>query len=92
MVFTAQAREDVEYWKRNNKAIFGKLAKLTKAIAINPFQGIGKPEPLKHELSGKWSRRINAEHRMAYEVSGDLVVVHQCRYHYLALFFLENPS
>jgi toxin YoeB len=69
VIFTPQAKEDLNYWKRTgNIAIQKKIQQLIIAIQENPFEGIGKPEALKHELSGSWSRRINREHRIVYEI------------------------
>jgi len=76
VIYTPQAVEDLNYWKRSgNKAIQKKIQQLILAIIENPFEGIGKPEPLKHQLSGSWSRRINREHRIVYEVYSDQTVV-----------------
>lgn len=67
--YTFQAREDLAYWKKtNNQVVLKKIRQLIEAIVENPFDGIGKPEPLKHNLSGSWSRRINREHRLVYEL------------------------
>tara|TARA_R110001606_G_scaffold98396_1_gene217402 strand:- start:2567 stop:2782 length:216 start_codon:yes stop_codon:yes gene_type:complete len=68
-----------EIWKQENPAA---KTVLVKAIQVDPFQGIGKPEPLRHNLSGKWSRRINAEHRLIYGVENNLVYVYSLRGHY----------
>ena len=69
VIYTPQAVEDLKYWKRTgNKAVQKKIEQLITAIIDNPFEGIGKPEPLKHDLTGSWSRRINREHRIIYEV------------------------
>lgn len=70
MIFTPQAAEDLQYWKKSgNKIVQKKIEKLLIAIQENPFTGIGKPEPLKYNLSGAWSRRITQEHRLVYEVN-----------------------
>jgi len=77
------AQEDVEYWKKSgNKQVEQKITNLIKAIVESPFTGIGNPEALKHELVGKWSRRINKEHRIVYEVEGEKIIIHQLRFHY----------
>ncbi|MEX8546633.1 MAG: Txe/YoeB family addiction module toxin [Mucilaginibacter sp.] len=69
VIFTPQAAEDLKFWKKTgNKAIQNKIEQLIDAIQENPFDGIGKPERLKHNLSGFWSRRINGEHRIVYQV------------------------
>jgi len=88
VIYTPQAVEDLNYWKKSgNKAIQKKIQQLILAIIENPFEGIGKPEPLKHQLSGSWSRRINREHRIVYEVYNDHTVVileiQSLRGHYL---------
>ena len=75
-----------EYWKRTgNKVIMNKITALLKDIAAHPYTGIGKPEPLKYELAGYWSRRINAEHRIIYSVHDNIVTVYvlSMRYHYV---------
>jgi len=67
--YSKKAQKDLEFWsKSGNKNIIKKISQLIKAIQLNPFEGIGKPEALKHELSGYWSRRIDAEHRIIYEI------------------------
>lgn len=70
MIFSPKAIEDLNYWKKSgNKAVQKKIEILLIAIQENPFEGIGKPEPLKYNLSGVWSRRITQEHRLVYEVT-----------------------
>lgn len=74
--FTKQAEIDIFYWvKTGNKSIIKKIDSLVESIKVTPFEGIGKPEPLKHELTGKWSRRINKEHRLIYEIVDDEIVI-----------------
>ena len=69
IIFSNKAKKDIEFWtKTGNKSILKKISELLRAIQENPFQGIGKPEPLKQNLSGVWSRRINQEHRIIYEI------------------------
>lgn len=81
--YSIQAREDLAYWKKiNNANILKKIRVLIEAIAITPYQGIGKPEQLKHNLSGCWSRRINQEHRLVYMIRGDLVTILSMKNHY----------
>lgn len=81
--FSQQAIEDLDYHKKiGNKAILKKLLVLINEIAEQPFEGTGKPEALKHQLSGLWSRRINREHRIIYEVSKDIVYIHSPKGHY----------
>ncbi|MEC5165341.1 toxin YoeB [Flavobacterium sp. PL11] len=70
IVFTTKARKDLDFWiKSGNKIILSKIANLIEDIQLHPFKGIGKPEQLKHQLSGRWSRRINQEHRIVYKVT-----------------------
>lgn len=79
------ARKDYIYFsKSGNKSVMNKITALLKDIAEHPYTGIGKPEPLKYELQGKWSRRINSEHRIIYSVNDDIVTVYvlSMRYHY----------
>ncbi len=74
--FAPKAVEHLNYWKRTgNKAIQKKIEQLVIAIQENPFEGIGKPEPLKHDLSGSWSRRINREHRIVYQIFDQNIIV-----------------
>ncbi|WP_255501801.1 Txe/YoeB family addiction module toxin [Olivibacter sp. SDN3] len=70
------------YWQQIDKAILRKINGLIKEIARTPFQGTGKPEALKENLSGFWSRRINQEHRLVSKFENDAVIILQCRYHY----------
>jgi len=74
--------DDYEYWLRNDKKILKKINELIKAIDRNPFEGMGKPEPLKFALQGFWSRRINHEHRLVYQFEKKVITVISCRYHY----------
>ena len=83
--FTKTALDDLTYWKKNgNKQIQLKIEALLADIAEHPFTGIGKPEPLRFELAGHWSRRINSEPRIVYRVEGEqiVVVIISMRYHY----------
>lgn len=82
LLFTQEAWEDYLYWQKTDKAILKRLNALFKDMKRDPFNGSGKPEPLKYDLAGYWSRRINSEHRVVYKVSNDTIVVVQCRYHY----------
>jgi toxin YoeB len=72
------------YWQQTDKAVVKRINQLIKDIQRSPFDGIGKPEPLRHDLSGLWSRRINDEHRLVYSVDSDMLTIIQCRYHYSA--------
>ena len=80
--FSSRAWEDYVYWQQFDKKVLKKINDLLKEISRNPYEGIGKPEPLKHALSGYWSRRITDEHRLVYRVEGDFLKVAQVRYHY----------
>jgi len=77
-----QAWEDYLYWQKNDKRTLRKINSLLKDIDRTPFKGVGSPEPLKHNLSGYWSRRITLEHRLVYRVIEGEIRVLQCRYHY----------
>jgi len=80
--FKKQAFDDIKYWKKHNKNILEKIADLLDDIAVDPFEGIGKPEPLKYELSGCWSRRIDHKHRLIYKIDKTRIIVIRCRFHY----------
>jgi toxin YoeB len=80
--FSSRGWEDYLYWQQFDKKILKKVNELLKDISRSPYEGIGKPEPLKHALSGFWSRRITDEHRLVYRVEGDIIKVAQARYHY----------
>lgn len=82
LVFSEQAWEDYVYWQKIDKKLTQRINDLIKEIARAPHTGTGKPEPLKHALSGYWSRRINDEHRIVYRVAGDSLFIAQLRYHY----------
>lgn len=85
IAYSAKALLDIEFWRKSgSKAIQKKISQLIVAIQDNPYKGIGKPEALKHELSGKWSRRIDSEHRVIYELNeSDLSIkIHSLRGHY----------
>ena len=82
LIFSENAWEDSLYWQKIDKRILGRINKLIKETRREPFEGVGKPEPLKHGLAGYWSRRINEEHRMVYKVTDDAVLIAQLRYHY----------
>lgn len=80
--WTDNAWEDYLHWQKTNKKTLKRINTLIKEIKRNPFEGIGDPEPLKHNWSGYWSRRIDREHRLVYKVSDGSLIVAQCRYHY----------
>lgn len=83
IVFQPQAKADLDYWVKNgNKLILKKITQLVESISEKPFSGIGKPEMLKHELSGLWSRRITQEHRIIYELRDEKVIIHSLKGHY----------
>ncbi|BAU52079.1 Txe/YoeB family addiction module toxin [Mucilaginibacter gotjawali] len=82
IVFLDQAWDDYLYWQNTDKAMVKKVNSLVKEIERIPFEGSGKPEPLKHNLAGWWSRRITLEHRLVYKIDKDSIVILQCRYHY----------
>jgi toxin YoeB len=82
ITWTNLAWESYLYWQVYDKVILKKINALTKDIQRTPFEGIGKPEPLKFDLAGKWSRRVNDEHRLVYEVKNNELIIFQCRYHY----------
>ena len=81
-VFQPECREDLQFWIKTSPRVALKIFDVIEAVMRDPFQGIGKPEPLKHLASGVWSRRITAEHRLVYWVSDDRIDFLQCRYHY----------
>jgi toxin YoeB len=75
------AEKDLAFWK-SNKAILKRITQLIQSIQETPFEGIGKPELLRYQLSGCWSRRINQEHRIVYEIVGNKILIHSMRGHY----------
>lgn len=81
-VFTQQAWDDYQWWVKSDKRVLRRVNELIKATARDPFEGIGKPEPLRHQLQGYWSRRISGEHRLVYTVSEDELIIVACRFHY----------
>lgn len=80
--WTKLAWESYLFWQTNDKNIARKINRLIEDIIRHPFDGIGKPEPLKFEFAGKWSRRINEEHRLVYMIEDSKLIIFQCRYHY----------
>jgi toxin YoeB len=80
--FSDGAWDDYLFWQQSDKAVVKRINALLKDIQRSPFEGIGKPEPLRHNLSGFWSRRIDEEHRLIYAVEADCILIAQCRYHY----------
>ena len=82
--FTDKAKEDIDLHKKSgNKAVLNKLLTLLDELTEHPFTGTGKPEPLKHNLAGMWSRRINREHRLIYEIEQNTVFILSAKGHYL---------
>lgn len=83
IVYTDKAIDDITYWKKKrNSKIQNRISELIDSIEIDPFKGIGKPEPLKYQLSGKWSRRIDKTNRIIYEVMDEIIVIYSLRGHY----------
>lgn len=82
LVFSENAWDDYQYWLRTDKKLLKRLNSLIRDIQRSPYEGIGKPEPLKHGLSGYWSRRLTDEHRIVYKVDDDALFIAQARYHY----------
>ena len=80
--FDPSAFEDLAWWIEKDRAQALRIMRLVREIQRDPFSGLGKPEPLKHELSGCWSRRINQEHRIVYQVQEDKIRILACRFHY----------
>ena len=81
-VFHPEFRQDLRYWLETNRRVALRVLDLVEAVMRDPFQGVGKPEPLKYLLAGAWSRRITEEHRLVYAVSAERVDFLQARYHY----------
>jgi toxin YoeB len=82
IIFLSTGWEDYLYWQSTDKKVLKKINNLIKEIIRDPFSGTGKPEPLKHDLAGWWSRRIDLEHRLVYRIEKNGVYILQCRYHY----------
>lgn len=82
LIFAESAWEDYLFWQGGDRKTLERINTLIKETCRSPFQGIGKPEPLKHALAGYWSRRINDEHRMVYKVADNALFIAQLRYHY----------
>jgi len=81
-IFQSEFRDDLSYWVKIDRKTALKILELVEAIMRNPFEGIGKPEPMRYLGSGVWSRRITQEHRIVYVVGEDKIDFIQCRYHY----------
>jgi toxin YoeB len=82
LVFTSHGWDDYVHWQQTDRAMLKRVNRLIEDTLRDPFEGIGKPEQLRHALGGLWSRRIDEEHRLVYLVDGDDLVVLQARYHY----------
>ena len=82
LIFSENAWEDYLYWQQADRKMLARINRLLEETRRDPFQGIGKPEALKHGLAGYWSRRINDEHRMVYKVTEEALLIAQLRYHY----------
>ena len=82
LIFSSKAWDEYLYWQKTDKKILKRINTIIKDIQRSPFEGIGKPEPLKHNLSGYWSRRINDQHRLIYKVEKDGIKIAQLKYHY----------
>ena len=82
LIFADQACDDYLYWQKQDRRMVDRINKLIREIQREPFAGVGKPEPLKHALSGFWSRRITDEHRIVYCVEEDALLIAQWRFHY----------
>jgi len=82
LIFSDHAWDDYLFWQKTDKQILRRINNLIKDTMRSPFEGIGKPEPLKHALSGYWSRRITDEHRFVYKASENAIEIAQLRYHY----------
>jgi toxin YoeB len=82
LIWSEKSWEDYLYWQQTDKQVLKKINTLIKDIQREPFSGIGKPEPLKHQFSGFWSRRITDEHRLVYEISENTIGIVACRFHY----------
>ena len=82
LIFSDEACDDYLYWQKQDRKMMERINQLIQEVKREPFSGLGKPEPLKHALSGFWSRRTTDEHRMVYRVEGDALLLAQLRYHY----------
>lgn len=82
IIFSKNSWEDYVSWLSEDKKVLLKINELIKEIQRTPFEGKGKPEPLKHDLKGLWSRRITREHRLVYQVKGNDILIYACKFHY----------
>lgn len=82
LIFSDRAWDDYRYWQETDRRMLRRVNELLKDIKRSPFDGIGKPEPLRHQLAGFWSRRIDSEHRLVYAMTQNGIEIASCRYHY----------
>jgi len=82
LIFSPNAWEDYVYWQQHDKQLLKRINGLIREVQRNPFIGVGKPEPLRFEMKGFWSRRINREHRLVYRVTDTAIEIVSCRFHY----------
>jgi toxin YoeB len=82
ITFEREAFEQFNAWAIEDKKVYAKIVKLIDDILRDPFEGLGKPEPLKYDLKGYWSRRVTDEHRLVYKVADDSIVILSCKFHY----------
>lgn len=82
LIFADAAWEDYLYWQAHDRKMVARINRLIEDAQRHPFEGIGKPEPLRHGLAGYWSRRSNDEHRMVYKATAEALLIAQLRYHY----------
>jgi toxin YoeB len=81
-IFVDESWEDYLHWQQTDRKMLKRINELLKDISRTPFTGLGKPEPLKHRYKGFWSRRIDSEHRLIYQVRGEDLLIAKCRFHY----------
>lgn len=82
ITFSKNASDDYVYWQKEDKKIWKKINQLIQSIQRTPYEGLGNPEALKYDLAGLWSRRVDREHRLVYEVIDNQIFIYTCRYHY----------
>jgi len=82
VIFESGAFEDFTAWAAQDKKLYARIIELIRDIDRNPFTGLGKPEPLRHQMRGWWSRRINDVHRLVYKVTDEAIIIVSCKYHY----------
>ena len=92
IIFSKNSWEDYLSWQKEDKKILKRINQLIKDIQRTPYQGIGNPEPLKYDLSGFWSRRIDREHRLVYQVFNQEILIYSCKYHYDRSCTLHNKG